>query len=189
MSPIRIALPAAAVAGLITLSGCAGLTASPTAPQTTVTAQPGAPVAPSESGVPGDHGDTVEPTEPTPTETGATSAAEPSPSETAATEQPFAVRPGTIGNVRVNASVFAVRRAGQTATVNVLLASAGPEEKFSLQGQLSDGNPEVGSREAGSVDGLRLVDATNKKAYLPATTGDGVCACSPTDQGPGKVGL
>ena len=91
------------------------------------------------------------------------------------------MRPGAIDKVRVKASVFPVRRAGQTATVNVLIASDNPQEAFMLNGELSDGNPEVGSRSDRAVDGLRLVDATNKKAYLPATTGDGICACSPAD--------
>jgi len=77
--------------------------------------------------------------------------------------------------------VFPVRRAGRTATVNVLIASDNPQEAFMLNGELSDGNPEVGSRSDRAVDGLRLVDATNKKAYLPATTGDGICACTPAD--------
>lgn len=183
MFPIRFALLAAAVAGLLVLSGCADLPASPTAPQpTAATVQPTEPGVPSESEVPGDPGDTTEPGQPTPSAAEPTPAGGPSPSDTGVPpEQPFTVRPGAIDGVRVNASVFPVRRAGQTAVVNVLLASANPEERFSLQMELSDGNPEVGSRENGSVDGLRLVDATNKKAYLPATTGDGVCACTPAD--------
>lgn len=181
MSPIRIALSSAAVTGLVVLSGCAGPADLPIAPETTVTVQATEPAGPSGATTPGDAGDTAEPNEPKPT-TEPTSTEDPSPSETPApTEQPFAVRPGAIGDVRVTASVYPVRRSGQTATVNVVLASAKPDEEFSLQGQLSDGNPEVGSREGSSVDGLRLVDATNKKAYLPATTGDGICACTPAD--------
>ena len=179
MSPIRIISSVAAVAGLIVSSGCAGLPDSPTAPQTTVTVQP----SPSDSKVSGDAGDTTEPREPSPTATGAPPSAEPSSAGTPApAEQPFAVRPGAIDKVRVTASVFPVRRAGQTATVNVLITSDKPQEAFMLNGELSDGNPEVGSRSDWAVDGLRLVDATNKKAYLPATTGDGICACTPDDK-------
>src|SRR5215213_4478076 len=133
----------AAVAGMVVLSGCAGLPDSPTAPQTTVTVQP----SPSGSEVPGDAGDTAEPKDPSSTAT-------PAPAE-----QPFAMRPGAIDKVRVKASVFPVRRAGQTATVNVWIASDNPQEAFMLTGELSDGNPEVGSRSDWAVDGLRLVDA------------------------------
>ena len=103
MSPIRIVLSVAAVAGLVVLSGCAGLPDSPTAPQTTVTVQP----SPSQSEVPGDAGDTTEPKEPSPTATNAPPSAEPSAAGTPApAEQPFAVRPGAIDKVRVKASVF-----------------------------------------------------------------------------------
>src|SRR5215213_4392015 len=169
VSPIRIVL---------TVAGGAGLPDSPTAPQATVTVQPG----PSEPKVPGDAGDTTEPKGPSPTGTDAPPSAESSSAGTPApAEQPFAVRPGAIDKLRVKASVFPVRRAGQTATVNVLIASDNPQEAFMLNGELSDGNPEVGSRSDRAVDGLRLVDTTNKKAYLPATTGDGICACSPAD--------
>ena len=125
MSPIRIVLSSAAVTGMVVLSGCAGLPDSPTAPQTTVTAQP----SPSESKVAGDAGDTTEPKEPSPTATDAPPSGQPSSSGTQApAEQPFAVRPGAIDKVRVTASVFHVRRAGQTATVNVLIASQNPDE-------------------------------------------------------------
>ena len=179
MSPIRIVLSVAAVVGLVVLSGCAGLPDSPTAPQTTVTVQP----SPSEPEMPGDAGDTIEPKGPSPTGTDAPPSAESSSAGTPApAEQPFAVRPGAIDKLRVKASVFPVRRAGQTATVNVLIASDNPQEAFMLNGELSDGNPEVGSRSDRAVDGLRLVDTTNKKAYLPATTGDGICACTPADK-------
>lgn len=177
MSSIRIVL-SMGVAGLVVLSGCASSADSPTAPQTTVTVQP----SPSESETPGDAGDSAEPKDQSPTATAAHPSGHPSSSETRGpTEQPFAVRPGAINTVHVKASVFPVRRAGQTATVNVLIASDNPQEGFILGGDLSDGNPEVGSRSDRAVDGLRLVDATNKKAYLPATTGDGICACIPAD--------
>jgi len=141
------------------LSGCAGLPDSPTAPQTTVTVQPG----PSEPKVPGDAGDTTEPKGPSPTGTDAPPSAESSSAGTPApAEQPFATRPGAIDKLRVTASVFPVRRAGQTATVNALITSDNPQEAFMLTVELSDGNPEVGSRSEWAVDGLRLVDATNK---------------------------
>ena len=172
MSPTRIALSAAAVAGLVVLSGCAGLPEAPAAPQETVTVQP----TPAESELPGDEGDTAEPQDPS-----ATAAPPSTPPSASPAEQPFVVRPGAIDKVRVKAAVYPVRRAGQTATVNVLITADNPEEEFTISGELSDGNPEVASKSDRAVDGLRLVDPTHKKAYLPATTGDGVCACTPAD--------
>src|SRR5215207_7095376 len=137
VSPIRIVLSSSAVAAMVVLSGCAGLPDSPTAPQTTVTVQP----SPSQSEVPGDAGDTTEPKKPAPTATDAPPSGQPSSSGTPApAEQPFAVRPGAIDKVRVKASVFPVRRAGQIATVNVLITSDNPQEAFMLSGELSDGN-------------------------------------------------
>jgi len=102
-----------------------------------------------------------------------------SPSE----EQPVAVRPGAIDDVRVKASVYPVRRGDQTVAVNVMIESIESSDTFNLGSALSDGNPEVASNKSASVDGLRLVDPTNKKAYLPATTGTGSCLCVPADDG------
>ncbi len=180
MSLIRTTLSAACVAGLVVLSGCTDSSAAPSAPQTTVTVQASEPAEPSGSGVPGDAGDTAEPTEPSPTASEPAPSAEPTPTS-APTEQPFSVRPGSVSSKPVKASVFPVERAGQLATVNVLIAADDPLATFGVGASLSDQDPEVGSRSKDSVDGLRLVDPVNKKSYLPATTGNGVCACTPAD--------
>ena len=91
------------------------------------------------------------------------------------------MRPGAIDTVRVKAAVYPVRRAGQTATVNVLITADNPQEEFTHQRRAVRREPRGGVRSDRAVDGLRLIDPTHKKAYLPATTGDGICACTPAD--------
>ncbi len=100
----------------------------------------------------------------------------------AAGEEPVATRPGSFNKVRVSAQVFPIRRSGGTATVDLYIASQDPEEPFSLFDHLSDGNTETSSRNTTSVDGIRLLDTTAKKAYLAAVTADGACVCSPDDE-------
>lgn len=142
------------------------------------TRDPGAPTSP----LPGDAGDTTGPVEPVPSEPLSptrTPSATPTPTPTA--EQPFTIRPGAVKRVPVHAAVYPVHRSGQTATVNVMISSDSELGEVDLGGRLSDGNPEIGSRNPKSVDGLRLIDGANKRTYLPATTSDGVCACTPAD--------
>ena len=178
MSRFHIAVGVAVAAGLVVLYGCAALEQPPTAPAVTVTAQPVDP-DPTDPEVPGDAGDTTAP-EPTPVVTETPRSVEPSPS-TAPTDQPVAVRPGSINEIRVKTSVFPVRRSGQTVSVNVLIESRDTGEPFILRGELNDGDLDVVSDSRDAVDGLRLIDTKNKKMHLPATTGDGVCACTPAD--------
>lgn len=82
----------------------------------------------------------------------------------------------------MSVQVFPVRRSGGTATVDLYIASHDPEESFTLFDHLSDGNTETSSRNTTSVDGIRLLDTTAKKAYLAAVTADGACVCSPDDE-------
>jgi hypothetical protein len=117
---------------------------------------------------------------PTPAVTPA--AATPSSTPTQAVgEEPVATRAGSIDKVRVTAQVFPVRRSGGTATVDLYIASRDPEETFMVSDNLGDGNTETASKSERSVDGIRLLDTTAKRAYLPAVTADGACVCSPDD--------
>ena len=176
MSRFHVAVGATVAAGLVVLYGCAALEQPPTAPPVTVTAQPPEP----NSTVPGDPGDTGQTFEPSPAPTEVAPTAEPTPTSRRA-EEPVTVREGSISGVRVNASIYPIRRSGQTVSANVMIQTRYPHTTIVLRQELSDGDPEVGSSSLEAVDGLRLVDARNKKLYLPATTGDGVCACAPAD--------
>jgi hypothetical protein len=109
-----------------------------------------------------------------------TSAAPASTSAAAVDEQPFAVRPGTVDHNRVKAYLYPVHRGGETSTVNLMIKSDDPNHTFVLGSSLGDHNPEVSASEKASVDGIRLIESGRKKAYLPATTGDGSCLCTPT---------
>lgn len=154
----------AAGSGLI-LAACTLPATTPLAPT-----QPSAPasteMAPSSTPTAGS-------SSPAPTQT-------PLPSVTAA-EEPVASRPGSIDKVGVTAQVFPVRRSGGTATVDLYIASKDSEDEFMIGGKLGDGNTETSSKSLSSVDGIRLLDTTAKKAYLPAITADGACVCSPDD--------
>ncbi len=119
---------------------------------------------------------------PAPTDSATASSSTPTPTPTlAAGEQPVATRQGSIQKVRVDAQMFPVRRSAGTATVNLYIASRDPDATFMLFDHLGDGNIETASKSMTSVDGIRLLDATAKKAYLPAVTADGACVCSPDD--------
>lgn len=119
---------------------------------------------------------------PVPTETPTASMTAPTPTSTeAAGEDPVATRPGSIGKVPVTTQVFPVRRSGGTATVDLYVASRNPDNEFMLSDTLGDGNTETASTSVNSVDGIRLLDTTAKKAYLAAVTSDGACVCSPDD--------
>ena len=120
------------------------------------------------------------PPTPTGTLTASSSASTPTPTQSAG-EDPVATRPGSIGKVSVTTQVFPVRRSGDTATVDLYVASRNPGDEFMLSGSLGDGNTETASKSLRSVDGIRLLDTTAKKAYLPAVTADGTCVCSPDD--------
>lgn len=126
----------------------------------------------------------TEPPSSVPAPTSRPAASSPAPTPTAtptAVEQPVATRPGSISKVRVDAQMFPVRRGGGTATVDLYIASRDPDATFMLSDHLGDGNTETASKSETSVDGIRLLDTTAKKAYLPAVTADGACVCSPDD--------
>lgn len=157
---MRQALLTAAVAGAALLLGSCNL-------------PPTVPVTPDlETGSPSSG--------PAPTSRPTATPAAPTPTPTAG-EQPVASRPGSFKAVRVDAQMFPVRRSGGTATVNVYIASRNPDDTFMLFDHLGDGNTETASKSTTSVDGLRLLDTTAKKAYLPAVTADGSCVCAPDD--------
>lgn len=119
-----------------------------------------------------------------PAPTNSPSAITPTPSTEstpAPNEQPVASRPGSFDKDRVVAQMYPVRRSGGTATVDLYIASQDLDDTFMVSGNLGDGNTETGSKTLESVDGIRLIDTTAKKAYLPAITADGACVCSPDD--------
>lgn len=77
--------------------------------------------------------------------------------------------------------MYPVKRSGSTAIVDLYIESQDPEKTFILYDSLGDGNTKTSSKSLMSVDGIRLIDTTAKKAYLPAVTADGACVCSPDD--------
>lgn len=183
MSRLTLAFTAiAATSAVLALSGCTA-SGEPATSQRTVDVQAPRDLDTSTDPLPGDAGDTAGPVSPPAPATSAPSPGQPLPtgSPSTASEPPFAVRPGSVEKVRVHADIFPVRRSGQTATANVMITADDPAKDFMLGQRLSDGNPEVAARDLVSADGLRLIDAKNKKTYLPATTADGVCACTPAD--------
>lgn len=188
MSRFILACTAIAASGaVLALSGCSA-PAEPVAAQPTVDVQAPRDHDTSTDPLPGDAGDTAGPVSPAPPAPSAPSSADPTPAATPSTaaDQPFAVRPGAVRRIPVHASIFPMRRSGQTATVNVMISADRELDDIDLGQRLSDGDAEVGSRNLKSVDGLRLIDAKNKKTYLPATTADGVCACTPPTAGCGN---
>ena len=102
-------------------------------------------------------------------------------------DQPVVSRPGSFDKDRVVATLYPVRRTGETASVNLYVAAQDPDGTFMLLNSLGDGNTETSSKALTSVDGVRLVDPVAKKAYLPAVTSDGQCVCSPDDGATGEV--
>ena len=97
-------------------------------------------------------------------------------------EQPVARRRAALDGQRVTASIYRVHRNGEVSVINLKLTSDNRDPLdggFSIQESLNDHNPELSAKQKTAPDGLRLIDGENKKAYLPATTGDGQCLCSP----------
>lgn len=126
----------------------------------------------------------VSATTPAPAPASSPTVTSPTPSATATpapTEQPVATRPGSFDGIRVSAQLYPVRRSGGTATIDLYIASQNPDDRFGVFDSLGDGNAETGAKELNSVDGIRLIDTTAKKAYLPAVTATGACVCSPDD--------
>ncbi|MFT4163827.1 MAG: hypothetical protein QM650_01130 [Microlunatus sp.] len=76
------------------------------------------------------------------------------------------------------AEVYPIQRGPKTATANVRFITAKGSDTFRI-GTLNDNNPELGDKNNTAPDGLRLIDSTAGKAYLPATIGDQECLCSP----------
>lgn len=102
------------------------------------------------------------------------------PEDQATAEKPVATRTGSIDDRRVRGNLYAVQRTGRTAVVNLLITKLNPADPpFRLRSLLNDGDPGVAARNQSAVDGLRLIDGNAGKLYLPATTGNGICLCSP----------
>jgi hypothetical protein len=129
------------------------------------------------------------PTDPAATASGSASpVAVPVPLGSASSgDTPVATRPGSFDKDKVVATLYPVRRSGETASVNLYIAAQDPDGTFMLLNSLGDGNTETSSKALTSVDGVRLVDPVAKKAYLPAVTADGQCVCSPDDGATGEV--
>lgn len=120
---------------------------------------------------------TSSPAASTPASTGSSStAATPGPAA-----QPVATRPGSFEKTKVTAQLYPVRRSGDTATVDLYIESQNLDETFMVFDNLSDGDTETAAKSMTAVDGIRLLDTTAKKAYLPAVTANGDCVCSPND--------
>ncbi len=163
----RASLAMSAVLAALALSSCALPSVSAPSPSSSTSAGP-ASVTPSPS---------------SPAVPSATQSAPPSEAPIPV-ESPVAVRSGTLPSfgqlsATVSAEVYPVRRSGETAVVNIHLTS---DNRFRLGRALSDRDREVADRELASVDGVRLIDPGGKKAYLPATVGDGQCLCSPSGE-------
>ena len=94
-------------------------------------------------------------------------------------ETPFRTLYGAFEGVAVTAEVYPIRRTGSTSSANVRFTVANGSRTFRILTALNDHNPEVADKGSTSPDGLRLIDPTAKKAYLPATIGDRECLCSP----------
>ena len=152
-------------ATLLCLAACTpmGSTAAPP------TADPPAPSESSVSTAPDDH--SAPPMSPAAPPT----VGEPTPEASS----PFRSLRGGFEGVPVVAEVFPIRREGATSTVNVRFVATGTSRTFRIVESLSDHNPELGDKGKAAPDGLRLIDPSAKKAYLPATIGDRDCVCSP----------
>lgn len=109
-----------------------------------------------------------------PDPTASTPATAPQPSRAVAT------RRGSLEQVPVTATVFPLMRSGDLASINVVISSTSGRA-FRILEHLSDHNPELSARRLRTVDGVRLLDSRQKKAYLPATTSTGECLCSPAN--------
>jgi hypothetical protein len=167
-------------AALLLAAGCS-------VPTTTATSDDGA-SQPSDQQTVVAPVDPIDPGDPatSPAGTASPSASVPSGSVSAGDQQ-VTTRPGSFDKDKVVATLYPVRRTGETASVNLYIAAQDPDGTFMLLNSLGDGNTETSSKALTSVDGVRLVDPVAKKAYLPAVTADGQCVCSPDDGATGEI--
>ncbi|WP_139210035.1 hypothetical protein [Microlunatus flavus] len=132
--------------------------------------------------------DPVDPGDPTSSSTSGSASPAPTPAASGTPgDVAVATRPGSFDKDKVIATLYPVRRTGETASVNLYIAAQDPDGTFMLLNSLGDGNTETSSKALTSVDGVRLVDPVAKKAYLPAVTADGQCVCSPDDGATGEI--
>ena len=80
-------------------------------------------------------------------------------------------------------TVYPIRRSSTLAVIDFTLsiapAAPGEEPKsLLLTTQFDDRNSRTGERSPYSVDGVKLIDTENRKAYLVASETSGRCLCS-----------
>ena len=100
------------------------------------------------------------------------------PGSAAPSTEPYRKLRGAFKDIPVVAEVYPIQRGPKTATANVRFIAVKSSDTFRI-GTLNDSNPELGDSNNTAPDGLRLIDTTAGKAYLPATIGDQECLCSP----------
>jgi hypothetical protein len=108
------------------------------------------------------------------------STATPSSSTTAdSLGDPVKTVPGFVDNAKVTLDVFAIRRTGDLAVIQLKLnVDAAAEGSPQVAQTFGDGSTETGAKDLDSMDGVQLVDAAAGKVYLAATNTDGGCLCS-----------
>lgn len=93
---------------------------------------------------------------------------------------PVAERDGSANGNAMRLGLYPVVRDGETAVLNfTVTADPANEGSLSLYGLFSDDNGDAGDRSSdSSVDGVKLIDGKNGKAYLVASDGAGHCLCT-----------
>lgn len=93
---------------------------------------------------------------------------------------PVAERDGSANGNAMRLGLYPVVRDGDTAVLNfTVTADQANEGSLSLYGLFSDDNGDAGDRSSdSSVDGVKLIDGKNGKAYLVASDGAGHCLCT-----------
>lgn len=163
---------AAVMAMLLTLTACGSLPGS-TQPSDTTTATPN--LGPTETPTPTPHGSDLSTSAPT---SGPNTA--PAQPSMPADARPIRTLRGAFEDKAVTAEIYPIERGATTATVNIRFRLRKPDLiGFRIYQSLSDHKPELSDRGKTAPDGLRLIDTTAGKAYLPATIGSGECLCSP----------
>ncbi len=164
-------LTAALLSGSL-LVGCSGLPGSPppNPPSSAATEPPSVPpTTPSD------------PTSADPTSTGSpTGGPTGSPSSAG---PPAGTKAATIDGQRLTLNVFPIRRSGTLSVLDFTISrpAADPGETpktLLLSTTFDDQNSSTGDRSPYSVDGIKLIDTKNRKAYLVASEGGGRCLCS-----------
>lgn len=98
-------------------------------------------------------------------------------------EPPAGTRTITLEGRKVTLTVYPVRRSGTLSVLDFALsrppAEPGEEgDRLTLSTQFDDKDSSSGARNTYSVDGVRLVDTSNRKAYLVASDARRNCLCT-----------